>query len=419
MKSTFWKSFGPGLLWAAAAIGVSHLVQATRAGAMAGFSLWWVILLALVLKYPFFEYGPRYAAATGESLVEGYRRIGRWAVWVYLLLALAMALIVQVAVVLFTSFLIQLVFGITWSETVVGAGVLAACIALLAVGRYRLLDIAIKVVLALLAVSTLVAAAVSVPRIDVATLVPWPLVERDAVEFPFLLALVGWMPSGFNLSVWSSLWTLAKNRDTGTQASVRHALLDFRIGYVGSGVLAFAFVALGAAVMHGSGENLSSEGPGLSVQLVDLYVRALGGWARPVVVVAVLTTMFSTVLTVVDGFPRALARAIRALAAADRGPGPGDTPTYWAVVGVLAVLTLVVMALFIGSFTAMIDFATTVSFLAAPVLGYLNLRAVRAPHVPLEHQPGRALVALSYTGLALLGATTAVYLVSLVVRGLS
>ena len=45
---------------------------------------WGVVVLALVLKYPFFEFGPRYAAATGESLVEGYARIGRWAVWLYL-----------------------------------------------------------------------------------------------------------------------------------------------------------------------------------------------------------------------------------------------------------------------------------------------------------------------------------------------
>ncbi|MDP6582924.1 MAG: hypothetical protein QF681_19940, partial [Vicinamibacterales bacterium] len=72
VRSRFWTAFGPGLLWAAAAIGLSHLVQSTRAGALAGFGLSGVILLAVILKYPFFEYGPRYAAATGSSLVEGY-----------------------------------------------------------------------------------------------------------------------------------------------------------------------------------------------------------------------------------------------------------------------------------------------------------------------------------------------------------
>lgn len=103
LVSVFWKSFGPGLLWAAAAIGVSHLVQSTRAGANAGFALTGVILLALILKYPFFEYGPRYAAATGTSLVEGYRRIGRWALWLYLGITLATTVAIVAAIVLFTE----------------------------------------------------------------------------------------------------------------------------------------------------------------------------------------------------------------------------------------------------------------------------------------------------------------------------
>src|SRR5690606_17148199 len=93
-RSRFWTPFGPGLLWAAAAIGVSHLVQSTRAGAEAGFALAGVVLFALVLKYPFFEFGPRYAASTGESLVEGYARIGRWALWLYFGITLSTALMI-------------------------------------------------------------------------------------------------------------------------------------------------------------------------------------------------------------------------------------------------------------------------------------------------------------------------------------
>ena len=36
---------GPGLLFAGAAIGVSHLVQSTRAGADFGFGLIWALIL--------------------------------------------------------------------------------------------------------------------------------------------------------------------------------------------------------------------------------------------------------------------------------------------------------------------------------------------------------------------------------------
>ena len=410
--SVFWRSFGPGLLWAAAAIGVSHLVQSTRAGAEAGFALWGMVLLALILKYPFFEYGPRYAAATGESLVEGYLRVGRWALWLYFLITVATALIIQLAIVLFTAFLFQFVFGLTLSLPVVAALVVAGCGTLLITGKFRALDRTVKAVLVLLALSTLVAAIAIAPRVDARTLTPWPL-GAGVVAFPFLLALVGWMPSAIDISVWSSLWTLAKDKDTGTRASVRHALLDFRIGYVGTGVLAFAFMTLGAGVMHGAGTSFDDRGTIFAIQLVDLYGEALGAWMRPVVLVAVVTTMFSTALTVIDGFPRAIARALHVLrhAAAPGGPGDaaGEDIAYWASGAVLGVLTVVVIAGFAGTLTAMVDFATIVSFLTAPLLGYINLRAVTAPHVPPEHRPGRKLVALSWSGLILLGGTAVVY----------
>ena len=70
------KSLGPGLLFASTAIGTSHLVLSTRAGAHHGLIFIWIILAALILKYPFYEFGPRYANATGYSLLKGYKDQG-------------------------------------------------------------------------------------------------------------------------------------------------------------------------------------------------------------------------------------------------------------------------------------------------------------------------------------------------------
>lgn len=409
---SFWRSFGPGLLWAAAAIGVSHLVQSTRAGADAGFALAGVVLLALVLKYPFFEYGPRYAAATGESLVEGYLRIGRWALWLYLAITLATAVIVEAAVVAFTVFLFHFVFGLTWPLYATAGLLIGACALLLWHGRFRLLDVTIKAILVLLALSTVAAAAVTIPRLDLSTFTLWPRdIVGGAVPFAFLLALMGWMPSAIDISVWSSLWTLAKDVDTGTRASVRTVRLDFFAGYAGTGVLAFAFLALGAGVMFGSGESFSAQGTVFSTQLVNLYGQTLGEWMRPVVIVAVVTTMLSTSLTVVDGFPRAIERSVLRVADA-RTPGgslPSCDRVYWLAIAALGLATVLVLALFVGSLTAMVDFATIVSFITAPVLGYLNLRAVTNPEVPPEYRPGPAMLALSWIGLFLLGGTALVY----------
>ncbi|MDC1196151.1 divalent metal cation transporter, partial [Crocinitomicaceae bacterium] len=70
-SKNFLKTLGPGILFASTAIGVSHLVQSTRAGANFGFALVPFILAANIFKYPFFEFGSRYANATGESLIDG------------------------------------------------------------------------------------------------------------------------------------------------------------------------------------------------------------------------------------------------------------------------------------------------------------------------------------------------------------
>ena len=78
------RSIGPGLLLANAAIGTSHLVLSTRAGAHYGMIYIWIILAALALKYPFYEMGTRYANATGQTILQGYRRQGLWAVYLFL-----------------------------------------------------------------------------------------------------------------------------------------------------------------------------------------------------------------------------------------------------------------------------------------------------------------------------------------------
>ena len=364
-----WVAFGPGILWAATAIGVSHLVQSTRAGASAGFGLAGVILIALVLKYPFFEYGPRYAAATGQSLVEGYARTGRWALWLYLIITVLTGGVIQATVVMFTAYLVGFALGVDWPLAVLAAAVMAPGCALLWWGRFRGLDLSIKLVVLLLAVSTLLAAAVGLPRADFSTVALWPGELIGAgVPFLFLLALAGWMPSAIDISVWSSLWTLAKNETSGRRCSVETARQDFLIGYVGTAVLAFTFVILGAAVMFGSGEELSAQGTLFSTQLVDLYAATLGAWTRPVVLVAVVTTMLSTALTVLDGGPRAVERSLLVLRAkgidsraAAAAPATTGGPIYWYSLAGVVLITLVVLALFIGNLTTMIDFATTLT----------------------------------------------------------
>lgn len=404
----YLQALGPGLLWAATAIGVSHLVQSTRAGARYGFALAGIVVAVNLLKYPFFEAGPRYAVATGKSLIEGYVAQGRWAVAVYLVVTLGTMFTVLAAVTLVTGGLAQALFGGGLSVVGWSALLLAVSAGVLVVGRFPLLDGVIKVIIVVLAISTLSAFAMAWRGSS--GLSPSPPLVLDGPGLAFLVALLGWMPTGIDAAAWHSLWTLERARQTGHRPSWREARFDFGLGYFGTMAIALAFLSLGALVMRPSGQALAPSAGGFAEQLVDIYAATLGAWSRPVILVAAFTTMFSTTLAVSDGFPRVLAR-LRAATSPHRRQGEGSGGSYWFALMVLMLGALILILYLQRRFTMLIDLATTLSFLTAPLIGYLNLRAVTGPEVPAAMRPPGWWRVLAWSGLLLLGALGLVFLV--------
>jgi len=407
-KSTFLKSLGPGLLWAGAAIGVSHLVQSTRAGAHFGFSLVWVVIIANLLKYPFFEYGPRYAAATGESLIEGYNRLGKWAVAVFIIFTFGTMFTIESAETIVTASVASQLFGGSFSLSEWSIILLAVCVLILLIGRYSLLDRMIKIVIVILAITTIIALIsayngnMNIAREAGDTFI-W-----NVAGISFIVALMGWMPSPIDLSVWTSLWTLERKKQTGYSPKLEESRLDFNIGYIGTAVLALAFLALGSLVMYGTGETFSDSGITFAGQLIDLYTKSLGQWSRPIILIAAFTTMFSTTLTCTDAFPRVWSRLFETLS-----PMQSDkiSKIYWIVMIVLVLGTIIILSYFTGGMTVMIDIATTLSFLTAPVLAYMNYRVIRGKNVPLEAKPPQWLLILNWMGLIFLSGFALLFII--------
>ena len=111
-SNRFLKALGPGILFASTCIGVSHLVQSTRAGAMYGFSFLVAIILANLFKYPFFEFASRYTGSTGKSIIDGYAKEGKWVLVLYLLITIPSMFTVTAAVTFVTSGLMSNMVGI-------------------------------------------------------------------------------------------------------------------------------------------------------------------------------------------------------------------------------------------------------------------------------------------------------------------
>ncbi|MER3328599.1 MAG: divalent metal cation transporter, partial [Candidatus Kapaibacterium sp.] len=373
------RNLGPGLLFAGAAVGVSHLVQSTRAGAAYGFDLVWIIILVNIFKYPFFEIGQRYTAAMNESLIRGYERVGRWAVWLYLILnifssVLTIGAVTFVAAAIFNS-LFFLFAGVTLTAEVTSVFYLIIVAAILFLGKYGVFEDFVKYLIISLSILTIIAVSVSayIGTHISPDFIPTTILNQAGIGF--LLALMGWMPAPMELSSWTSLWALENNKETGTRKDFNNSMLDFNIGYVVCIFLAIFFLALGAFVMYGTGEEFSSSAIVFSGQLLTLYTSTIGDWSEGIIAFIMFVTMFSTVITCLDAYPRSLAEAVKII----KGYGPVDRSDryYWPFLIGITLSGSVLIYFFTSSLTLFVDIVTIIAFLSSPIVATLNFMVIR------------------------------------------
>lgn len=413
-----WSTLGPGFLYAGAAIGVSHLVQSTKAGAQYGFTLIGIVILSNVLKYPFFEAGPRYAAATGENLIQGYQRIGKWAVWMFTVLTASTAFIIQAAVTIVTAALFSNLLGIDFTGLQASAILLAVCGTILFVGQYKWLDTLIKWVVILLTIASIVAFFRAQSVETDADL--WPQWINNESSFLFLFALMGWMPAPVDIAAWHSIWTVEKQREHPSEQAkggvqrLKEALRDFHIGYWGTAVLAMIFLSLGALVLFANGVELNTpSGAEFSKGFIQIYTDTLGAWTYPIIAFAAFATMFSTTITVLDGAPRVADQLVPAL----QGKTNNNQKRIYRITIVLVALgALFLIWQYAGksAFGTLIKIATITSFITAPLLGFLNFKLAFSKHMPEEARPGMFNKIVGLVGLVFLGGFALVYLLFLI-----
>ncbi|WP_088322666.1 Nramp family divalent metal transporter [Polaribacter tangerinus] len=406
MRKKILQSIGPGLLFAGAAIGVSHLVQSTRAGAEFGFGLIWAVFLAHIFKYPFFQFGPRYAAATGETLLDGYKKMGKPLLAIYYLINFATMFTIQAAVTIVTAGLASQIFGITTNLVTWSVIIMLVSIFILLFGKYRLLDNLMKYIIAILTISTIIALLVAFTNtkeaFNVAQILP-----SGSVEITFLIAFLGWMPAPLDISIWHSIWSVEKDKSNLKRASKNAAIFDFNIGYLGALFLGICFVLLGALVMYKSGENFSDKGGLFAQQLINLYTKNLGSYSYIFIAIAAFTTMFSTTITTLDASPRAMNKTTNLLFNTRFKKG------YWFWIFLLFIGTFCILNYFINNMGMLIKIATILSFLTAPFYAILNYKLITGKHTPENYRPGIYLKIVSIIGIIFLISFSLWFIISL------
>jgi len=405
-KSNWFKKLGPGLLFAGAAIGVSHLVQSTRAGADFGFGLIWALVIIHIVKYPFFQFGPRYATATGESLLDGYKRLGKPVLIAYFILNLATMFTIQAAVTIVTAGLAANLFGITTNPAIWSVIITLFCFVLLVIGRYKLLDQFMKLIVITLTLSTLIALILAAIHSETSYNFT-QILPKGSIEVGFLIAFLGWMPAPLDVSIWQSLWALEKQKDKSNNYNTKQAIFDFNIGFIGTLLLGICFVALGAIVMYHSSETFSGNAVKFSEQLIGLYTNNFGEEVSIFIAAAAFTTMFSTTITTLDASPRAMTKTVDLLT------NKSYKNMYWFWLVFLSIGTILILVYFMSEMGMLIKIATVLSFLTAPFFAIINYMLISGKHTPENWRPSLPLKILSWFGILFLIGFSIWYLTSL------
>ena len=358
------KAMGPGILMASAAVGGSHIVSSTQAGASYGWALLGLVILANVFKYPFFRFGAEYTADTGKTLVEGYAKKGKFYLWVFFILNVFSALVNTAGVSILCSAIIASAFPMLGLSITTWSIILVAIIwGMLLFGGYKFLDGMAKWIMSALTIATVAAvviAAIKHPeyRADFVEKSPWQL-----VTLPFIVSLLGWMPAPIEISAINSLWSAEKKKTVDFNSE--DALFDFNVGYIGTAILAVFFVALGALIQYPTGKPVEAASAKYIAQFVDMYASVLGNWSRYFIA---FLCIFGTVITVIDGYSRVNETSLRLLFNKEDS---NESPLkVWMTL--TSILGLIIIFFFQGQVAIMLRFAMIGSFLTTPFFALLN-----------------------------------------------
>lgn len=398
------RQLGPGLIITGSIVGSGELIMTTKLGAEVGFTLLWFIILGCMIKvFIQIELG-RFAIARNLTTLEalnlapGPRWIVSWVLWLWLIMFICIVFqvagIVGGVVMIFaqTQFNLPEIF---WTLLIT-----ASCIALLMSGRYKVVETAAAIMVALFTMTTLfavIALAWTPYAIDSSQLAQGMSFHLTD-DFTTAFGAFGIIGVGASELIYYPYWCLEKGyaRHAGSRDNsaewyenargwMKVMQLDAWLSMVVYTGATIAFYLLGAAVLHGKGLEVSNNE--LIQNLSMMYKESFGPWGLWVFLIGAFIVLYSTFFLSTASNARLFADGLglfKAVKYAD-----AEHKKRWVRIGSI-VLPLASMFLFI-SFGTPVSLVTVGALAQAVMLPFLGLAAVwfLATQTPKELKPGK------------------------------
>ncbi|GGH60852.1 Nramp family divalent metal transporter [Rothia aerolata] len=289
-----YKIIGPGLVVAATGIGAADLVATLVAGSRYGYALMWAIVVGVIMKIVLVEGAGRYSLATGRTMFEGWRTLGRWTsvyfgpyilIWGFVYGATAMSSAAMPLAVLFPflplwgwAIIMGLIgFGMVW------------------LGKYQAIEKITAVLVGLMFILIVGLALLTLPNVPALLKGLIPMIPSGGVTYT--LALAGSVGGTITLAAYG-YWL--REKGWGSPRFMRVMQLDNTVAYLISGIFVASTLVLGVEVLYSAGVAVSTGDKGL-LDLADVLKGRYGTVIGNLFLVGFWAASFSSIIGVWSG----------------------------------------------------------------------------------------------------------------------
>jgi Mn2+/Fe2+ NRAMP family transporter len=170
------------------------------------------------------------------------------------------------------------------------------------------------------------------------------------------------------------------------------------MGYIFSATLSLCFLTLGAYLMYGTNSTFPNSSALFANQVIKLYTESIGSWSYLIISIAGFSIMFGTCVAVFDGYARSASECIRLV----QDQNDSNKTHYDILIWILVIGSLGIILLFGSKLKQLVDLATTISFMIAPMVALANYKLVSYPFLEKKAVPPTWLRNLAIGGIVYL-----------------
>ncbi|HJX79855.1 Nramp family divalent metal transporter [Glutamicibacter sp.] len=289
-----WKIIGPGLVVAATGVGAADMVATLVAGSQYGYALLWAVILGVILKIVLVEGAGRYTLATGKTIFEGWKTLGKWTTWYfgpYIIIwgfvygATAMSSAAMPLAALFPAVDLKI-----WAILMGLAG-----FAMVWFGKYSFFEKVTAVLVGIMFITVVGLAVIAAPNFPEMIKGLVPMIPSGGVVYT--LALAGGVGGTITLAAYG-YWL--REKGWYTPKWMRVMRIDNSMAYVMTGIFVIAMLIVGAEVVQAAGVSLSAGDRGL-LDLGDVLNERYGTFVGTGFLVGFWAASFSSIIGVWNG----------------------------------------------------------------------------------------------------------------------